>query len=50
MKTMYLLDQRNFLLVHKFLSLLLNKLLQPEIMQKLFSVQDMTNIIAVADE
>ena len=37
-------------LVHKFLSLLLNEFLQTKIMQKSRSVQNITKIIAVADE
>ena len=39
-----------FYLVISFLSLLLNKFLQSEIMQKSRSVQNITNIVAVADE
>ena len=41
---------KKFLLVDKFLSLLLNELLQSEIMQKSRSVRNITRIIAVADE
>ena len=37
-------------IVHKILSLLLNEFLESEIMQKSRSVQNITNIIAVADE
>ena len=38
------------LLVHKFLSLLLNKFLLSELMQKSRLVQSITSIISVADE
>ena len=41
---------KKFFLVHKFLSLLLKKFLLSEIIQKLRSIQKITNIIAVADE
>ena len=41
---------KEFLLVHKFLSLLLNELQQSEIMQKSHSVQNINYIVAVADE
>ena len=41
---------KKFLLVDKFLSLLLNELLQSEIMQKSRSARNITRIIAVADE
>ena len=49
MKTVFA-GLKKFFLVHKFLSLLLKKLLQSEIIQKLRSIQSITNIIAVADE
>ena len=49
MKTVYLLGQRNFCLFISFY-LLLNEFLQSEIMQKSHSVQNITSIIAVADE
>ena len=50
MKTVCLLVKETFLLVYKFLSLLLNELLQSEIMQKLPSVQNITRIITISDE
>ena len=39
-----------FMRVHDFLSLLMNEFLQLEIMQKPRLVQNVTNIIPVADE
>ena len=38
-----------FLLVHKFLNLLLNEFLQSEITQKTLPVQNITNYIEIAD-
>ena len=50
MKSVDLLGLRNFLFLHKLLSLLLNEFLQSEIMRKSHSVQTITSIIAAADE
>ena len=47
--TVYLLGQRHFLLVHKFLGLMLNEFLQSEVMQKSCAVQNISDIIAVTD-
>ena len=45
MKNVYFLGQRNFLFVHKFLSLFLNEILQSEIMQKSRSVQTSLSLL-----
>ena len=49
-KTVLFAGLKFFLLVHKFLSLLLNEFLQSEIMQKSRSVQNITSILAFTDE